>query len=389
MALPITYNLRNLRERWKVTTLAIGGIALVVAVFISLMSMAMGFRIALASTGSNDNGIVVQRGSASELTSWINRNQANIVQVDSRVARGADGQPLASCDIVVITSKPRRIDNEPTNITVRGVEQRAFQVRRGIKIVEGRNFQPGLNEVIVGKRMAERIKDFDVGKSINMQRRDWKIVGIFTNEGGSFESEVWGDYNIMSTAFLRNGGCESLTVRLTDVAALTQFDKDLRANPQMQVQMDGERKYYEDQAGPVAAGLMGLAIFVAIVMGIGAVFGAMNTMYGIVSARTREVGTLRALGFSRFSILFSFLVESVLLALLGGIIGCLLAIPINGLSGATGNTAGFAEIAFAFKITPIALAVGLTFAVLMGFFGGLLPALRAARLPITSALREA
>src|SRR5512141_1186060 len=160
MALPITYNLRNLRERWKVTTLAIGGIALVVAVFISLMSMAMGFRIALASTGSDDNGIVVQRGSASELTSWLQRSQANIIQVDSRVARGADGQPLASCDIVVITSKPRRTDNEPTNITVRGVEQRAFQVRRGIKIVEGRNFQPGLNEVIVGKRMADRIKDF-------------------------------------------------------------------------------------------------------------------------------------------------------------------------------------------------------------------------------------
>lgn len=388
MALPITYNLRNLRERWKVTTLAIGGIALVVAVFIALMSMAMGFRIALAATGSNDNGIVVQRGSASELTSWLNRGQANIIQVDSRVARGADGQPLASCDIVVITSKPRRIDNEPTNISVRGVEQRAFQVRRGIRIVDGRTFQPGLNEVIVGKRIAERIKDFDLGKSINMQRRDWKIVGIFTNEGGSFESEIWGDYNIMSTAFLRNGGCESLTVRLTDAAVLSQFDKDLRANPQMQVQMDGERKYYEDQAGPVAAALMGLAAFVAIVMGIGAVFGAMNTMYGVVAARTREVGTLRALGFSRFSVLFSFLVESVLLALLGGLLGCLLALPANGLSGATGNTAGFAEIAFAFKITPVALAIGLAFAVLMGFFGGLLPAVRAARLPITSALRE-
>jgi len=388
MALPITYNLRNLRERWKMTTLAICGIALVVAAFVSIIAMGMGFRIALASTGSTDNGIVVQRGSGSELTSWLTRSQANLIQVDSRVARGADGQPLASCDILVITAKPRRSDGQMTNISLRGVQPLAFQVRRGIKIVEGRNFQPGLNEVIVGKRIAERIQDFDLGKSINMQKRDWKIVGIFTNEGGSFESEIWGDYNVMSTAFLRSGGCESLTVRLNDPAALTQFDKDLRANPQMQVQMDQERKYYEDQAGPVATGLLALAGFVAVVMGIGAVFGAMNTMYGIVAARTREVGTLRALGFSRFSILFSFLFESVLLALVAGLLGCLIALPINNLSGATGNTAGFAEIAFAFRVTPVALAVGLGFAVLMGFFGGLLPALRAARLPITTALRE-
>ncbi|HEX6880056.1 MAG TPA: FtsX-like permease family protein [Terriglobales bacterium] len=389
MALPITYNLRNLRERWKTTLLAIGGIALVVAVFITLAAMASGFRVALAATGSDDNGIVVQRGSGSELTSWMPRNDANTVAVDSRVARGADGQPLAACDVVVITGKPRRTDGEMTNITVRAVQQRAFLVRRGIKVVEGRNFQPGLNEIIVGKRAAERVAGFDLGKDVWMQKRNWKIVGIFTAEGSSFESEIWGDYDVMNTAFQRGGGCESLTVRLTNKDVLAQFDKDIRANPQMQLQMQSERKYYEDQAGPIAAALLGLAAFVAIVMGIGAVFGAMNTMYGIVASRTREVGTLRALGFSRFSILFSFLFESVLLAFAGGLLGCLLALPMNGFTGATGNTASFSELAFAFRVTPPLLIAGVVFAVVMGFFGGLLPAVRAARLPITSALREA
>ncbi len=388
MALPITYNLRNLRERWKTTLLAIGGIALVVAVFVTLAAMASGFRIALAATGSDDNGIVVQRGSASELTSWINRENANTIMADSRIARGSDGQPLASCDVVVITGKPRRTDGEMTNITVRGVQQRAFQVRRGIQIIEGRNFTPGLNEIIVGKKAADRIRGFDLGANVWMEKRNWKIVGIFTAGGSSFESEIWGDFNVMNTAFERYGGCESITARLTTKDVLPQFDKDLRGNPQMQVQMDSESKYYADQAGPIAKALMGLAGFVAIVMGIGAVFGAMNTMYGIVAARTREVGTLRALGFSRLSILSVFLLESVMIAAVGGVLGCVLAIPMNGFTGATGNTAGFAELAFAFRITPAILLSGVTFAALMGLFGGLLPAIRAARLPITAALRE-
>jgi putative ABC transport system permease protein len=192
----------------------------------------------------------------------------------------------------------------------------------------------------------------------------------------------------MAPAIGRNGGCESLTVRLTNPAVLASFDKDIRGNPQIQVKADSERKYYEDLAGSVATALIMLASFVAIVMGIGAVFGAMNTMYAIVSQRTREIGTLRALGFSRFSILFSFVMESVLLAIIGGVLGCLIALPMNGYTAATGTNA-FSELAFAFKVTPSLLIIGLSFAVLMGFVGGLLPALRAARMPITRALREA
>jgi putative ABC transport system permease protein len=388
MALPLSYNVRNLRARWKVTLLAIFGIALVVAAFVTILSMARGFNIALSSTGSDNNAIVTQRGSMSELSSWFDVGAANIVAVDPRVARGDDGKPLASCEVVVITARPEKRTGYPTNITFRGVTPTAFKVRNGIKVVEGRMFTPGLFEVIVGKKIADRVQGMEVGSIIPIQRKNWKVVGLFTADGSSFESEIWGDYDAMGPAIGRNGGCESLTVRLTNPAVLAGFDKDLRANPQFQLQADGEKTYYENLAGPTAGALMGLAVFVAVVMGIGAVFGAMNTMYAIVSQRTREIGTLRALGFSRFSILTSFVMESMLLAAIGGLLGCLVALPMNGYTAATGTNA-FSELAFAFRVTPQLLAIGLIFAVLMGIAGGLLPAMRASRLPIPRALREA
>jgi putative ABC transport system permease protein len=388
MALPLSYNVRNLRSRWKVTLLAIGGIALVVAALVVILSMARGFRIALSSTGSDNNAIITQRGSMSELSSWIDIGNANLIAVDPRIARGADGKPLASCEVVVITTRPKKGSNIPFNITFRGVSPNAFKVRNAIRIVEGRSFTPGLFEVIVGRKIADRVEGLDVGSTVNIQRKNWKVVGKFAADDSSFESEIWGDYDAMAPAIGRNGGCESLTVRLTNPSLLASFDKDLRANPQVQVQADSERKYYEDLAGSTAMALIILATFVAVVMGIGAVFGAMNTMYAIVAQRTREIGTLRALGFSRFSILFSFVLESVLLALIGGLLGCLIALPMNGFTAATGTNA-FSELAFAFRVTPELLVVGMIFAVLMGFAGGLLPALRASRLPITRALREA
>ena len=389
MALPIRYNIRNLRQRWKVTLLAIFGIGLVVAAVVVIASMSAGFQAALRSTGSDNNAIVTQRGSLSELTSWINIGNAQTIMTDPRIARDSSGTPLASCEIVVIASKPKKTDNQPTNITLRGVTPDAFKVRTGIKLVEGRMFAPGLFEVIVGKKISERVNGLNIGDTIRVQRKEFKVVGLFTADGSSFESEMWGDYNALAPAVGRNGGCESLTVRLTNPAVLSSFDKDLRANPQMQVQADSERTYYENQAGGIATALKILAGFVGIVMGIGAVFGAMNTMYAIVSQRTREIGTLRALGFSRFSILLSFVMESVLLAFVGGVLGCLIAIPMNGFTAGTGQTQSFSELAFAFRITPGIVIVGMVFALLMGFVGGLLPALRASRMPITKALREA
>ncbi len=388
MALPLSYNFRNIKERWKTSVLAIGGIALVVMVFVTLLSMATGFRTALRATGRTDNAIVVQQGSLSELTSWFSREHANKIMADARIARGADARPLASCEVVVINSLPRRTDGQATNVTLRGVPPVAFDVRGGIKIVEGRNFTPGLYELIVGQRIRERVRGLALGSIMKFQNTNWKVVGIFAADGGSFESEAWADYSAFEPVLRRGGGCESLTMRMA-ASKISGFDKDLRADPELRLQAQNERQYYEDQAGPVAMSLTGLAIFVAVVMGLGAIFGAMNTMYAIVAARTREVGTLRALGFSRRSILFSFVVESTLLALIGGALGCALALPMNDISTSTGQTLSFSEIAFAFKITPPGLLAGLIFAALMGIAGGLLPAIRAARVPITSALREA
>ncbi len=388
MALPLIYNVRNLKERWKTSLLAVCGVALVVAVVVALLAMASGFRLALRATGRADNGIVVQRGSLSELTSWMPREHANRISVDSRVARDGNGRPLASCEVVVISAAKKRGDGQDSNVTVRGVPPQAFDVRGGIRMIEGRRFQPGLYEMIVGQRIRERVRGLDVGSTTKFQNTNWTVVGVFAAEGGAFESELWADYTALEPIIHRGGGCESLTVRLSDPRSAGGFDRDLRANPQMQVQMDPERKYYEDQAGPVALSLTALAALVAIVMGVGAVFGAMNTMYAIVASRTREVGTLRALGFSRRSILLSFVIESVFLAGIGGLLGCLLAVPVNGMSTGTGQTLSFSEVGFAFRITQQDLTIGLVFALVMGFVGGLLPALRAARLPITAALRE-
>lgn len=389
MALPISYNIRNLVVRWKVTLLAIVGIGLVVTVFVVLLSMASGFRLALRATGRPDNGIVVQRGSGSELTSWFTHEQANSIAVDSRVARGSDGQPLVSPELVIVANMLKRQTGQPTNVTVRAVTQKAFQVRTGVNVIQGRNFVPGLSEVIVGQRIQERMQGLDIGSRINIQKHEFTVVGIFTAEDGSFESEIWGDFDAMRTAFRRGDGQDSLTVRLVDAKTLPKFNEEIKADPRMQLEMIQERKYYEDQAGVISKALLGLAGFVSFVMGIGAVFGAMNTMYAIVAARTREIGTLRALGFSRFSILFAFVLEAVFLALMGGLLGCLLSFPMNGFTTGTGFTASFSEIAFAFHITPADLVQGLIFALVMGIIGGLLPAFRAAKLPITTALREA
>jgi putative ABC transport system permease protein len=387
MALPISYNIRSLYVRGRVTLLAIGGIALVVAVLIVLVAMASGFRIALQASGSPANAIITQRGSTSEITSGIARDAVNALSVDARVARDADGNPLASPDLVVVAAMKRKEDGADVNVVIRGVTPMAFKVRPGVIVAQGRNFTPGLYEVIVGRKLFDRMVGMELGRTIRMQRRDWTIVGVFDASGSGFESEVWGDKDAMGPAFGRGSGAQTLTVRMNDPSEIAAFNEELQRNPRMQVQAIQERLYYEQQSAGVSGPLMALAVFVAIVMGIGAVFGAMNTMYAIVAARTREIGTLRALGFSRLAVLAAFVIESTCLAIVGGALGCLVALPANGISSAAGG-ANFAEIAFAFRVTPVALVVGMTLAVLMGIAGGLLPSFRAARIPITAALRE-
>jgi putative ABC transport system permease protein len=387
VALPISYNVRNLRVRWRTNLLAIAGIALVVAVFVVLHAVSAGFRLALRSTGRTDNAMVVQKGATSELTSGFSRQDAERVLVDSRVARGSDGVPLASPEIVVIANLVRVVDGSLTNVLLRGVTARAFDVRGGIRLISGRRFKPGLYEMLAGDKAQARY-GLGLGHTIKIQKHDWTVVGVFTSEGSGFESELWGDLDVMAGEFHREGGYQSLVLRLKDPTTLAAVMKDIADNPGVQLEAKEERRFYEDEAGPTAKAILGLAAFVAFVMGVGAAFGAMNTMYAVVAARTREIGTLRALGFSRRAILLAFVTESAFLAFIGGLVGCLLALPADGLATATGGP-NFSELAFAFRITTGALSFGLIFAVAMGIFGGLLPSFRAARLPIINALREA
>jgi putative ABC transport system permease protein len=288
---------------------------------------------------------------------------------------------------VAVVALPNRSNGELSNIGLRGVTPAAFNVRNGVTIVEGRRVQPGLFEIMVGRQARNRIRGLDVGSQIFMMKREFEVVGVFSDEGNSFESEIWGDFDAMASAFNHAGTENSLTVRLADPSVLPSFDRELQANLQYPLEMLGERKYYEDQAGPLSRFLGGLAAFVAVVMGIGAVFAAMNTMYAIVANRTREVGTLRVLGFSRSDVLMAFMLEGLLLAVAGGGLGCLLSFLMNGLRTSS-TTASMSETVFAFRVTPVDLCSGLLFAATMGVIGSLLPALRAARLPIISALRE-
>jgi len=321
------------------------------------------------------------------LTSGLSLEAAATLAVDGRVARGAAGQPLASPEMVVVANLVRRVDGKPTNVLVRGVTPRAYDVRVGVRVVDGRRPAPGVPEIMVGRKIRERIGGLEPGQTVRLQRRDWRVVGVFESGGSGFESEIWGDADVMRQAFNREGGWQSLTVRLVDPSAARGWNDELDRDPRFQAQVIPERKYYADQAGPLGTLLLFLAGFVSTVMGVGAAFGAMNTMNGIIAARVREIGTLRALGFSRAAILVSFLIESALLAGAGGVLGVLFALPFNGIESAAGNQ--FSELAFAFRITPGAIVAGVVFAVGMGLLGGLLPALRASRLPVVEALRSA
>lgn len=388
MPLPLSYNVRSVRSRWRLTLLAVLGIALVVAVFTVLLAMSEGFATALRSTGRTDNAMIVLRGSNSELGSQVRLDHRKMILDNDLLFRRPDGQALASWEWVVILALPRKSDGRRTNVTLRAVPPQAFEVRGGIRVTAGRRFTPGLDEVIVGRRIMDRVGGLELNGRLKYQHKRLVIVGVFESDGAAFESEVWGDFDTLGALFERGVGSNSLVVRMKDPAQIPALDRWIRAQPGMPLRALSERKYYEDQAGPVAKVLKGLAAMVALVMGIGAVFGAMNTMYAIVAARTREIGTLRALGFSRVAVLLSFMLESAFLAIIGGVLGCLLAFPMHGFSTGTSNIQTFAEIAFAFRITPGIVAASLVFAGVMGVAGGLLPALRAARMPIAGALRQ-
>jgi putative ABC transport system permease protein len=387
MGLIANYNLRSMIVRKGTAAMTAMGIAMVVAVFIMTMAIAQGFRGALVASGSNENAILLRKGATSETVSAVLKPQLPLIESMPQIARTADGHALASPELVVIISLPRASDDRPANVPLRGVGPRAFEVRNTLQFVEGRRFAPGMREINVGKQAVTRFKGLTLGSDVKFGGVSWKVVGIFTADDASFESEVWGDVDLMMPAFQRNG-YQSVTVKLVDPSAFDSFQAAVGNDPRLDLKPNRERDYYEGQSETTGTLIRVFAIFVTAILSIGAVFGAVNTMYAAVAYRTREIGTLRALGFSRLRIVTAFLAESVALALVGGVVGCIIALPVHGLSTGAMNMTSFSELAFKFRITPALLAGGLLFSAVMGAVGGLLPAVRAARIPVARALRE-
>jgi putative ABC transport system permease protein len=381
------YNLRSIFERKGTAAMTALGIAMVVATFIITLALAQGFRATLVASGLPDNAIVLRQGSLSENVSVVPRDAVPLVETLPQIARDKDGRPLASPELLVIISRPRVSDGQPANVPLRGVGPRAFDVRSSVRFIEGRRFQPGLSEIVVGRLAAERFQGLRIGNTIRFGNNSWTVVGLFEADDAAYESEVWGDVDLMLPAFQRPA-YQSITVKLSGPEALDSFQAALESDNRLELGAQSERDYYASQSQLMTTMIRILGSFVTLILSIGAMFGAMNTMYAAVAYRIREIGTLRALGFSRTRIMGAFVAESVLLALIGGLIGCLIALPVHGISTGTTNWQSFSEVAFRFRITPALLAGGLVFAAVMGALGGILPAIRAARLPIAQALRE-
>jgi putative ABC transport system permease protein len=387
MGLIASYNLRSMIVRKGTAAMTAGGIAMVVAVFVMTLAIAQGFRATLVASGSPGNAIVLRKSSTAETTSSLLRSDVPIVESLPQVARGPAGRPLSSPELVTIIALPRQTDNQPANVPVRGVAAQAFDVRDTLTFVEGRRFAPGTREINVGKLAVGRFKGLTLGSDVKFGSASWKVVGVFTADDASFESEVWGDADLMMPAFQRVG-YQSMTVKLADPSMFDSFKAAVEGDPRLYLTALREQDYYTEQSRAMTAVIRVFGTFVTLILSIGAVFGAMNTMYAAVAYRTREIGTLRALGFSQLRIVSAFLVESIALALIGGVIGCILALPVHGLSTGTTNFSSFSEVAFKFRITPGLLAGGVIFSAVMGAVGGLLPAIRAARIPVARALRE-
>lgn len=388
MAIPISYNIRNVFQRPVSTLTTALGVGLTVSIFIGALALASGFQAALIKSGSNNNAMALRKGADSEISSGITRDQASILRALPDVAFGRDGRPLVSADLVVVTNKPRLGQPGSSNLTVRGIDPASLALRPQIKITAGRMFQPGSDEVMVGERISKRFANCGIGDRIRFQQRDFSVVGHFTADGASFESEIWGDNAVLMPALQRDNVFQSVTFRLTDPKRFEALEKQLEADPRLGIQLRRESEFYSSQSELLGNIIRFMGVFITAIMAVGAVFGAMNTMYAAVGSRTREIATLLVLGFTPVSVMLSFMIESVILALFGGLIGCLLVLPINGIVTSTTNFSSFSELAFAFRVTPPALVAGLVFAGLMGLVGGFLPSLRAARQPLATSLRE-
>lgn len=385
MALPLRYNIRNLTVR-KFNTLATAfTVGLTVAVFLMVMALARGIDLTLTSSGEPLNLIVLRNGSTAELNSSVTKENLNNLMFLDGVAREGE-QPLAAPETVTLIYKPRKGMTQGSNINVRGVGPMSTKLRSGFRILSGRMFQPGLTEAVVSKRISERFQGLDIGDKFRIQATDYTVVGVFEAEGKAFESEIWVDVNSLGSTMNRES-FSSVLLRATDPGALESLAKRISDDQRLQLKAVSERTFYEDQQGTASGVLKALAVFVALIMAIGAGFTGMNTMYAAVARRTNEIGTLRVLGFSRISILTAFVLESVAIAIIGVGFGILLALPLNFVSTGTSNWVTFSEIAFNFRVTPDLMLAALIFGTGIGLLGSLLPSIRASRFKIVDALR--
>jgi putative ABC transport system permease protein len=385
MALPLKYNLRNLIVRKGSTLATAFTIGLTVAVFLLVMALARGIDQTLSSSGEPLNVIVLREGSTAELNSTVTREQFNDLTYLDGVAREGD-QPLATGEMITLIYKPRKGMTQGSNVTIRGVGPMSTKLHSGFQTVAGRSFQPGLTEAVVSKRIAERFQGLDVGDKFRIQTTDYTVVGLFDSGGKAFESEIWVDSNSLSST-TQNPTFSSVLLRAKDENALAALTKRITDDPKLHLKALSERTFYEDQQGVASGALKGLAVFISFIMAVGAGFAGMNTMYASVARRTKEIGTLRVLGFSRSSILIAFLLESVGVALIGAALGILLTLPLNFVSTGTSNWVTFSEIAFNFRVTPDLMISALIFGAIIGFIGSLLPSIRASRFRIVEALR--
>ena len=388
MKIPLIYNIRSVSQRPVSTMLTALGIALVVAVFIAMLALANGFIAALVKTGSPENVLLLRRGADNEMASSVPREAISILAASPHIATGSDGRPLLSPETYLVINIPRLGGNEfeVANVVVRGVSDKAFELRRNIKVIEGRRFASGQSEICVGSKLTGRFNNVGVGNTLRFANRDWKVVCRFEAGGSSFESEIWGENEQFLNVF-RGNAFQDVAFRLKDPAGFEDAKRAFLADQRIQIDAHRESEFYASQSELLGNILRFLAIMITAIMSVGAVFGAVNTMYAAVSSRTPEIAVLLTLGFHPRSVLASFLAESAVIAFVGGVLGCLLALPINGVVTSTTNWASFSEIAFAFRVTPQLLLAGLTFAVVMGVIGGFFPARRASRLPVIQALR--
>ena len=385
MKIPFVYNLRSIGQRPVSTAMTALGVSLVVAVFVAMLALANGFRAALVKTGLPGNVIVLRRGAASEMESGISRESERLIAADPRIATGAAGRPLVSPEVFVVINIPRAVGEGVNNVVARGVNDEAFAVRN-IHIVAGRKFESGRSEIIIGKKIVPRFAHTAIGDTLRFATRDWLVVGHFEAGGSALESEVWGENEQFMPVF-RGEVFQSVILRLTDPAAFDDLKRALEGDQRLTVQAQRESTFYAGQSTVLTRILTFLAVMITSVMAVGAVFGAVNTMYAAVASRTPEIAVLLTLGFPPRSVLASFLAESAAIAFLGGVAGGLLALPINGIVTSTTNWNSFSEVAFAFRVTPGLLVGGVIFAVVMGVVGGFFPAWRAARLQVVQALR--